>query len=590
MDNDVFNVPLDMVCQNPIIVSGNISHSTSVSDVQSNLHDLNNQNQIMAGFPALSMMQGELLSELHGGLHFASHAGTSSALGPRSSQLERTVIGDTSIGRSCSIGNIDVQDRFMAGMPISAASLATLLAARYGHGNLNDIEMLAHSTHHREVSHTFVSNDYSDTVQSSLGTSVNYGYDGMLGDLSSKWDFHKFPTPQLGGTVAQRTEHEPFQTMGSMDQNGWISSENTSMSTDTTSGSSRYNSELSLSLSTCQPSVICGTTIQEHCSEMSGSGLSSLSLHERRLGSEQTSSNGKNLSLSFGYKPVQVSQMLCGSRFLNEMQEILAEIASYSLGDSGHLTYPTSGTGAGEIFSFSLSRSAGRSYYTAMGSDDLPDGNDTMLCEREVKAKKKHMLDLLQMVDSRYTQCLDEIHKVISAFHAVTELDPQIHTRFALQTISFLYKSLRERISNYILAMGAHLNEGGRREEDRSFETSFIKKQWALQQLRRKDHQLWRPQRGLPEKSVSVLRAWMFQNFLHPYPKDAEKHLLAVKSGLTRSQVSNWFINARVRLWKPMIDEMYSEVNRRKTRQNGEETDSQSRSLISIDSQRFRMI
>ena len=27
-------------------------------------------------------------------------------------------------------------------------------------------------------------------------------------------------------------------------------------------------------------------------------------------------------------------------------------------------------------------------------------------------------------------------------------------------------------------------------------------------------------------------------------------------------QVSNWFINARVRLWKPMIEEMYEELKR----------------------------
>lgn len=121
-------------------------------------------------------------------------------------------------------------------------------------------------------------------------------------------------------------------------------------------------------------------------------------------------------------------------------------------------------------------------------------------------------------VDERYTRCLDEIHTVISAFHAATELDPQVHARFALQTVSSLYKNLRKRISNQILAMGGYFYEGGTREEDqeRSFETSFIQKQWALQQLRRKDHPLWRPQRGLPERSVSVLRAWMFQNFLHP--------------------------------------------------------------------------
>lgn len=55
-------------------------------------------------------------------------------------------------------------------------------------------------------------------------------------------------------------------------------------------------------------------------------------------------------------------------------------------------------------------------------------------------------------------------------------------------------------------------------------------------------------------------------------------------------QVSNWFINARVRLWKPMIDEMYSEMNKRKARQSVEEAASQSRNLISIDSQGFRMI
>lgn len=27
-------------------------------------------------------------------------------------------------------------------------------------------------------------------------------------------------------------------------------------------------------------------------------------------------------------------------------------------------------------------------------------------------------------------------------------------------------------------------------------------------------------------------------------------------------QVSNWFINARVRLWKPMIEDMYEELKK----------------------------
>lgn len=57
------------------------------------------------------------------------------------------------------------------------------------------------------------------------------------------------------------------------------------------------------------------------------------------------------------------------------------------------------------------------------------------------------------------------------------------------------------------------------------------------------------------------------------------------------NQVSNWFINARVRLWKPMIEEMYLEMNRRKNRRNDEEKDRANlRNHISIDYQRFKMI
>ncbi|KAJ1390018.1 POX domain [Sesbania bispinosa] len=72
------------------------------------------------------------------------------------------------------------------------------------------------------------------------------------------------------------------------------------------------------------------------------------------------------------------------------------------------------------------------------------------------------------------------------------------------------------------------------------------------------EHQpVWRPQRGLPERAVTVLRAWLFEHFLHPYPTDTDKLMLAKQTGLSRSQVSNWFINARVRLWKPMVEEIH---------------------------------
>ncbi|KAA8525175.1 hypothetical protein F0562_006961 [Nyssa sinensis] len=574
-ENDAFHVPISVAGRNSMIMDGIFSQTTSVSLAQSNSLDLNHQNQIMVGFPVPSMLQGEPINNLQCDLHTTNCVGVvdCDALVPRNISLGKNAIKDASHVSSSLISNSEVRERFMDGMPISAASLATLLAPRCGpNANLNDLAMSASSADHLDVLKAFVSHDDTDTLNSSFATSVNCGYDGMLGEMNNKWGFDKFlAPPELVGKVPGRTGFQPFQLMGNMDLNGWISSDNANVSSDGPSGSSKFSNGLSLSLATCQPSVICATTIPDQCLEINCPGVTRHSLCERQLGIEQSSRSSKNLSLSFdSCGRVEFSQLLSGSRYLHVVQEILAEIASYSLENLDHGSYPARGFGAGANISFSSSGLA-ESSHSVMDSDDFNDGDarfgvqmDPVLRGREIEAKKKHLLALLQVVDDRYNQCLDEIHTVISAFHAATELDPHLHACFALQRISFLYKNLRERISNQILAMGAHYNKGSIREEEGSFETSFIQKQWALQQLRRKDHQIWRPQRGLPEKSVSVLRAWMFQNFLHPYPKDAEKHLLAVKSGLTRSQVSNWFINARVRLWKPMIEEMYSEMNRRK--------------------------
>ncbi|CAH9076680.1 unnamed protein product [Cuscuta europaea] len=249
--------------------------------------------------------------------------------------------------------------------------------------------------------------------------------------------------------------------------------------------------------------------------------------------------------------------------YLAVIQEMLSEIAKYSVQNVDPstllLTCPADDGGGGSSHPFC--------------------GGPTAISPADAESKRKHLLALLQAVDDRYSQCLEELHTVVSAFHAATDHPTTAATttsrrrpHFALQAASFWYKNLRERIGNFILAVGEQCDSssnhggGGVTEEERSLEASLIQKQWAVQQLRKKEQQqnhLWRPQRGLPERSVAVLRAWMFQNFLHPYPKDTEKHLLAVKSGLTRSQVSNWFINARVRLWKPMIEEMYAEMNRR---------------------------
>ena len=63
-------------------------------------------------------------------------------------------------------------------------------------------------------------------------------------------------------------------------------------------------------------------------------------------------------------------------------------------------------------------------------------------------------------------------------------------------------------------------------------------------------------------KRAQPLRDWLVAHFDHPYPEDDEREALAEASGMTRAQVGNWFINARVRVWRPMVLKLGEELQR----------------------------
>ncbi|CAI9093659.1 OLC1v1029214C1 [Oldenlandia corymbosa var. corymbosa] len=471
----------------------------------------NRGNQMVCGFSGPSIGQGSNYNVQPSYIHDADSYALRNLHQP---ERESVPVGafsyDASYPAASNIHHVH-QDSYMESMPISATSIATLLAARFD--NHENPEQCASSA----APFLYPLETFNPSFPQN-----NIRYDGsLLSEADCNWASSNFAAhEELAGIVGSRNQQPGFF--------------------DTSSGSSsRLSNELSLSLATSNNHMVLRrASIQDQSSEICCSG----SPYERCIGSEQTSSS-RNLGLSFGSnRTIQLSQLISGSKYTRVMQEILAELAAFSL---GNLDLTSTEIGGRSNLSFASSCNAEKGYPES-DSDYFPDDASWRVMNqvdcpvnqiREVEKKKKQLLDLLQVVDDRYNECLDEIHTVVSAFHTVTELDPPIHARFFLQTISLLYKNLRERISSYILSMGAYSSEGVMRKDENSFEATFIQKQWALQQLKRKDNQLWRPQRGLPEKSVSVLRAWLFQNFLHPYPKDAEKHLLAVKSGLTRSQV-----------------------------------------------------
>ncbi|CAH0478531.1 unnamed protein product [Peronospora belbahrii] len=66
----------------------------------------------------------------------------------------------------------------------------------------------------------------------------------------------------------------------------------------------------------------------------------------------------------------------------------------------------------------------------------------------------------------------------------------------------------------------------------------------------------------LHPEAKNVLKAWMFspEHFAHPYPSEEEKEELAQEAGIEVKQLSNWFTNARKRLWQPVLRQSGVEV------------------------------
>ncbi|KAI5393468.1 homeobox protein ATH1 [Lathyrus oleraceus] len=533
MENDVYNAQMNMSGQISSVIE-DITHHLTQKPLIHHCYsfDLNNQN-IINGIPILSGEQNQEQQHVSNNNHvdvgstsgFMNHQTIADSTSFVSSQQGRTIVVNPPNPSNLVVNN-EFQDNLEAMVP-------------------------------------YMFNNWHDT-SSSNPLCATFGH-------NNNSYVNKFMKAHEGN---DGTEFMSYSTIANIDPNGWQSS-------NLAYSSSNCSNELSLSLATSPNSG--------QCSEISCSDLTH-SMNGTRSGLEQASCSSMELSMSLGNdKHVKFSPALLGSRYLAVIQEILVQIATFSFENLDEISYSGSGVRGQGNKSSSTNTTKRRIGLNCDANSKSEAYADSSLQRQAAESKKSQLLMLLQLVDNQYSQCLDEVHTVVSAFHAATELDPHIHAHFAVKTVSRLYKDLRERISNQILAMGSNFNSS-RSEEDKelSLETSFIQKQWALQQLKRKD-QLWRPQRGLPERSVSVLRDWMFQNFLHPYPKDAEKHLLAIKSGLTRSQVSNWFINARVRLWKPLIEEMYAEMNRRKACRNEGENESSERSRISINNQMFNI-
>lgn len=144
--------------------------------------------------------------------------------------------------------------------------------------------------------------------------------------------------------------------------------------------------------------------------------------------------------------------------------------------------------------------------------------------KQDLQNKLSKLLIMLEEVDQRYKQYYHQMKIIISSFDVISgpgAANP--YTSLALQTISRHFRTLRDAITNQIKTIQKSLGEKDSSSNGKGvgisrlrFVDQRLNQQRALQQMGTMQQQQWRPQRGLPDRSVSILRAWLFEHFLHP--------------------------------------------------------------------------
>ncbi|XP_060169499.1 BEL1-like homeodomain protein 8 isoform X2 [Lycium barbarum] len=269
--------------------------------------------------------------------------------------------------------------------------------------------------------------------------------------------------------------------------------------------------------------------------------------------------------------------ILKSSKFLRPAQQLLEELCELAAGSSDAIKCSNYSKKFHDGFRVSCDVNASESSSGAVVGDS--GGSSESNVRPEYLQKKAKLIYMQDEICKRYKQYHQQMQMVVSSFETVAGLSAATpYISLALKTVSQHFKSLRNAISDHLKnirqALGEDLpspasgSKGDGTSSRLKFADQTLHKQKtggpAVAFFESQQH-VWRPQRGLPERAVAILRAWLFDHFLHPYPTDSDKHMLASQTGLTRNQVSNWFINARVRVWKPMVEE----IHMLETRENG---------------------
>jgi len=369
MENNIFTASLPIADQTHAVFNAVPSHVISGPFMQPGLINHNTHEQILATGSSPSTVQDELLNNLY----IANNCGMPNDGTP----ISRTILHTGSSFPEGYSANNDM------GASLSAASLTNILSSNFGSGE--SLFSISNSSNTSALPLNMRSFDSCNSFNSWYPMSRNHDYGIQDGPGRDE-------VLEVISTVLPS-----YHVMGST-LPGWTSN-NSALKSDPFDNYSLPTNELSLSLGSCQPSVIYMPNIPDHCSEKSCSVVTQV-----------TPKDSEELSLYCGpSSSVHFSHVLLGSRYLDVAQQVLAEIVNYALGNSEEMSDSVSGI-EGEArmpFSSGCSRAKGLS---DVGSDEFTSsgeikshGDIEHLVLEEDKPEKTKLVTMLQMVCVFYT-------------------------------------------------------------------------------------------------------------------------------------------------------------------------------------------
>ncbi|KAL3592056.1 hypothetical protein D5086_010696, partial [Populus alba] len=254
-----------------------------------------------------------------------------------------------------------------------------------------------------------------------------------------------------------------------------------------------------------------------------GAGGSSSAQYYKNLGGHQhhqashlqggVGQNHHQVHVGFG-SSFGVVNVLRNSKYVRAAQELLEEFCSVGRGQFKKSKFGRQNTNP----SSNNNPGGGGGGSSSSTKDPLPLSAADRI---EHQRKKVKLLSMLDEVDKRYNHYCEQMQMVVNSFDLIMGFGAAVpYTALAQKAMSRHFRCLKEAIS-------AQLKH-------------------SCELLGDKD--------GAGTSAITKGETPRLK-----YPSDADKHLLARQTGLSRNQVSNWFINARVRLWKPMVEEMYQQ-------------------------------